>query len=67
MNIAWRSQPSRQYRIWRADGLTPPQSWLDLGLGLIQPDSGASTSLLIPNGGSLQGFYRIEAIQPLAP
>lgn len=66
VSLTWRSQPTRQYRILRTDNLKAPVSWSDVGLGVVLPDPGPSTSRSFPGTGSGNVFYRIEAFRMLS-
>ncbi len=67
-SLTWLSQPMRQYRILRTGSLNAPIFWSDVGLGLVLPDAGGSTSRSFTDPSGLPGsFYRIQAIRPLAP
>lgn len=63
--ITWNSQPSRQYRILKRTALSLGFPWTDIGLGLINPDSGPSTTRAFTDAPSPHRFFQIEAINPL--
>lgn len=63
--ITWNSQPSRQYRILKRTALTGAFPWSDVGVGLINPDPGSSTTRLLSDSPSVHRFFQIEAIDPL--
>lgn len=66
--IQWTSVASRLYRIQKRTDLNPGSAWTDIGLGLIPPDSGATTTTRnFTDPASPQRFFRIEAIKPLWP
>lgn len=64
--IIWTSQESRYYRIEKSDEVFPTL-WTDVGLGLIAPDAGASTTRNFVDDPVSHRFYRIEARKPLSP
>lgn len=63
--ITWNSQPSRQYRILKRTALNPGFPLTDVGLGLINPDPGTSTTRAFADPPSPHRFFQIEAINPL--
>jgi len=65
--IEWTSVASRLYHIQRRTDLNPGSLWSDIGLGLISPDAGATTTRVFTDPASPQRFFRIEAIKPLSP
>jgi len=65
--LSWSSSPRRQYRIYGTASLTLPISWADVGLGLIPPGAGATTTRNVAPGADPYRFFRIEAVKPLAP
>ena len=65
--LTWSSSPTRQYRIYGTAGLTLPIVWAGVGLGLIPPGAGASTTLNVAPSADPYRFFLIEAVKPLAP
>ena len=65
--FSWSSSPTRQYRIYGATSLGLPPTWTEVGLGLISPAAGSSTSRNVPPSANPYRFFLIEAIQPLSP
>ena len=64
--ITWTSRPTRQYHVQRTSSLSQPTSWTDIGLGLISPDAGPTTTRAFTDSASPQDFFRIRAIKPLS-
>jgi hypothetical protein len=65
--LIWSSSPTRQYRIHGATALTLPVTWTEVGLGLIPPGAGATTSRDVAASADPHRFFLIEAIKPLSP
>lgn len=65
--IGWTSRSTRSYQLQTQTGLRPELPWMDSGLGVILPDSGASTTRVLSNTPSAQGFYRIQLVVPGSP
>jgi hypothetical protein len=65
-SITWSSQPTRQYHVQKRT-LVDSGSWFDVGLGLISPDAGATTTRGFTDSVSSQRFFRVEAVKPLSP
>lgn len=63
--ITWTSVLSRLYYIQKTLSFTPT-NWEDSGLGLIYPDGDYTTRTFIDSNAPAR-FYRIQAVQPLAP
>jgi hypothetical protein len=63
----WASRPTRFYHVQKRSELNPGSLWTDIGLGLILPDTGPTTSRTFSDGPAAQRFLRIEAVRPLAP
>ncbi|HEY2827795.1 MAG TPA: thrombospondin type 3 repeat-containing protein [Pirellulales bacterium] len=63
--VTWQSTPTRCYFLQTTLDVATP-SWLDSGLGLIAPD-GASTTRIVSEANAPKRFYRIQAVNPLAP
>ncbi len=64
--VTWSSRESRYYRIMKSDDVFPTL-WTDIGLGLVAPDAGASTTRHFVDDPVSHQFYRIEARKPLSP
>jgi len=64
--IEWTSVASRLYRIQKRTDLDPEIVWGDIGLGLISPDAGPTTSRNFFDPASPRRFFRIEAVKPLS-
>jgi hypothetical protein len=62
----WTSAETRCYRLWGTTELSPA-IWSDLGLGLITPDAGATTTRGFADAAAPHRFYRVEAVRPLFP
>lgn len=67
VTLVWSSVPTRQYRIRTTPDVTAPSPWPDVGLGLVAPDTGASTTRVLGPLAGPHRFFVIEAIKPLAP
>jgi len=65
--LTWSSVPTRQYRIRTSPNVAAPPAWADVGLGLIAPDAGASTTRVLTAPADPYRFYVIETIKPLQP
>ncbi len=65
--LQWTSIGTRQYRILKTNTVTATSPWTDIGLGLIPPDAGSTTSRLFNDPASSRRFFRIEAVKPLSP
>ncbi len=65
--LQWTSIGTRQYRILKTNTVTATSPWTDIGLGLIPPDAGTTTSRSFTDPGSPRRFFRIEAVKPLSP
>jgi len=65
-DLKWQSQPTRLYRVSGASALGTPTSWQDL-LGLISPGPNNETAVQLPDSGSPQSYFRVEAVKPLSP
>jgi hypothetical protein len=65
--LTWASSPSRQYRIHATEDLTLPIVWTEVGLGLIPPGPGSSTTRNVAATADPYRFFLIEAIKPLSP
>jgi len=66
-NITWTSRPTRLYHIQKRNELNPGFAWGDIGLGLVSPDAGDTTTRMFTDSVSPQRFFRIEALKPLSP
>jgi hypothetical protein len=65
--LTWTSSPTRQYRIRSSPDVVAPFPWPDIGLGLIPPDAGATTTQVLAPTADPYRFFIIEAIKPLQP
>ena len=65
--LTWTSVPTRQYRIHGAIDLTPPVVWSEVGLGLLPPGAGATTTRNVSATAAPHRFFIIEPVKPLAP
>ncbi|HKQ39579.1 MAG TPA: thrombospondin type 3 repeat-containing protein [Verrucomicrobiae bacterium] len=63
--LTWTSSPTRVYRIRSTMMLADPQPWPDIGLGLLAPDPGTSTTRNVGFNPEDVRFFVIEAVQPL--
>ena len=63
-NVTWSSTATRQYRVRASTDVAAPQPWPEVGLGLIVPDSGNSTTRSVA-GPLSQRFFLVEALKPL--
>jgi len=66
-NITWTSRPSRVYRILNRADLNPGFPWTDIGLGLIAPAAGATTTRAFTDSAAPKRFFEIQAEKPLSP
>jgi hypothetical protein len=64
-SLTFTSAPNRRYLIEHDSDLQGP--WTDSGLGLLSPDSGASTSRTFVHPASSKLFFRVQARKPLNP
>ena len=64
--IQWQSRPTRLYRVLRKPDLDLKSPWQDVGAGMILPRLTWETDVSFDDAGP-QGFFRIEAVKPLAP
>jgi len=64
--LTWDSVPTRYYYIQKAPNLGSP-GWTDIGLGLISPSAGSSTTEGFTDTNLPARFYRVEAVRPLTP
>ncbi len=62
--ITWTSVPTRLYRIMGANAVTAISPWADIGLGLISPDAGTSTTRRFT---STNRYFLIQVMTPLSP
>jgi hypothetical protein len=65
--VTWTSQPTRQYRVQRRDDLNDGNPWLDIGMALIPPDAGPTTTRLVIDSAGTNRFIRIRGVRPLSP
>ena len=65
--LVWSSSPTRQYRIHGATDLTLPISWSEVGLGLIPPGAGTTTTRNVAASADPYRFFIVEAVKPLSP
>jgi hypothetical protein len=65
--LTWSSSPTRQYRIYGTAALTLPVVWSEVGLGLLPPAPGSSTTRAVPASADPYRFFLDEALKPLAP
>jgi len=66
LSVTWSSRPTRQYHVQKRT-LVDSGAWTDVGLGLISPDGGATTTRSFTDTASVQRFFRVEAVKPLSP
>ena len=64
--IEWTSVASRLYRIQKRTDLNAGFGWSEIGLGLISPDPGPTSSRDFSDPASPQRYFRVEAIKPLS-
>ncbi len=65
--LTFTSNPARLYSIEQISDLAPgADTWTDSGLGLFVPD-GAITSRFTSSVAAQRRFYRVRAVEPLAP
>ena len=57
-SLTWSSKPTRIYRIETSPDLA---TWVDSGLGVIQPAAGVSTTATVPAAVGLRKFFRVVA------
>lgn len=65
--LTWSSSPTRLYRIYGVTDLDLPIAWSEVGLGLIPPGVGATTTRNVAATADPHRFFLIEAIKPLQP
>ena len=65
--LTWSSSPTRQYRAHGAADLTPPIAWTEVGLGLIPPGAGSTTTRNVAPSADPYRFFLIQAVKPLGP
>ena len=64
--LTWNSVPTRYYYLQKALALNS-NLWTDSGLGLVSPFAGSTTSAGFYDTNAPARFYRVQAVQPLAP
>ena len=64
-SLTWHSVPTRYYHLQKTVNLNSA-IWTDSGLGLISP-AGSTTTVGFTDTNAPIRFYRVQAIQPLAP
>lgn len=64
--IEWTSVATRLYRIQKRTNWNPGSPWDDIGLNLISPDPGNTTTRDFTDPASPHRFFRVEAVRPLA-
>jgi hypothetical protein len=67
VTLTWTSVESRLYRIRETNDVTAASPWTEVGLGLIPPAAGPTTSRTFADAPSPQRFFRVEAVKPLSP
>jgi hypothetical protein len=67
MTLTWLSRPTRQYLIRSNPNVIDPQPWAEIGIGLVTPDPGTSTTRDVTPVPDPTQFYVIEAVTPLGP
>jgi hypothetical protein len=65
--LTWTSVSNRQYRVLQTNEVAAASPWKDVGLGLIAPDAGATTTRMATNAVDSRRWFRVEAIKPLSP
>jgi hypothetical protein len=65
--LTWSSSPTRQYRIYGTSDLSLPVVWTEVGLGLLPPGPGSTTTRNVPASADPYRFFVVEALKPLAP
>jgi hypothetical protein len=66
-SVTWSSRPTRLYRIVFNDSLnSAPAGWSDIGLSLLPPSPGATTTQSFGNPNVSQRYFQIEALRPLS-
>jgi hypothetical protein len=65
MTVTWQSTPARCYFLQTSLDIGA-SNWFDSGLGLVAPD-GASTTRTVNQASAMKRFYRVQAVNPLAP
>jgi hypothetical protein len=63
--VTWQSVLTRCYLLQTTLDVASP-NWLDSGLGVIAPD-GAFTTRIVTQATATKRFYRVQAVNPLAP
>jgi hypothetical protein len=64
--MTWKSRPTREYQVLKRT-LVDTGTWTDVGLGLISPDAGTTTTRFFADSFSLERFFRVQAVKPLSP
>jgi hypothetical protein len=64
--LTWTSVPTRCYYLQKTLNLNSG-IWTDSGLGLVSPSAGSTTTAGFTDTSAPARFYRVQAIQPLAP
>ncbi len=64
-DLTWKSRPTRFYRIDSSTNLLTG-TWTDSGLGLQNPDPGATTLRTVTTA-QTQSLFRVKAVRPFAP
>jgi hypothetical protein len=65
--LTWTSVSTRQYRVFQTNDVAAASPWIEVGLGLIPPDAGATTARTVTNGATSRRFFRVQAVKPLSP
>lgn len=65
--MEWTSVATRHYRILMRTEVDSGLTWREVGLGVILPDTGSTTTRNVIDSGSPQRFFRVEAFRPLSP
>jgi hypothetical protein len=65
--LTWSSSPTRLYRVYATPSLNLPIAWAEVGLGLIPPGAGTTTTRDIAATADPYRFFLVEAIKPLQP
>ena len=65
--VSWASRSTRFYTIQKRADFDAGSAWIESGLGLFAPDTGATTTRTVSGGAATQQFIRVEAVRLLAP
>ncbi len=66
-NVTWSVQPTRNYLLEQASGVSDTNNWTDAGPGVIAPGDQPTLTRSVTAAVTTTQFYRVKALVPLAP